>query len=80
MLASDCHVQPGLISLGGAQPSYVTAAGLLDSKNITRGLGMSICETIVASLGKVSTVAYQNKRHQYMRLFGSKLDHKSNEI
>ena len=53
MLASDCHVQPGLISLGGAQPSYVSAAGLLDSKNITRGLGMSICETIIASLGKV---------------------------
>jgi len=52
MLASDCHVQPGLISLGGAQPSYVSAAGLLDSKNITRGLGMSICETIIASLGK----------------------------
>jgi len=48
MFGTDCHTQPGLIS----QPSYITAAGLLDSANMTRGLGMSICETVVASLGK----------------------------
>ena len=73
MLASDCHVQPGLISLGGAQPSYVTAAGLLDSKNITRGLGMSICETIVASLGKVNNrdavVKLKKIRKIFLELF-----------